>query len=231
MKQNKIPRNEYIRKPVGKTNPYKHDVDYVSAMGYRDDSPFNDRPYIDIHTPSGMIDMSNTGIPLMANGMYLPPYSGMYNMGTPHVREQKIPIAQNGRIKTPEGWEKEIRAVEKRIGDPSTWTLDSYKTLQDKLNEYKAWRENTAEGKAVVDYHNEPNEYVVPLPEQLKDPNMNYEKDLISKVLMNRNRDKDFVKRAYDVGAYPDSNMFTGLDTEDFGNRMSHKMSWGEDAS
>lgn len=98
MKQNKIPRNEYIRKPVGKTNPYKHDVDYVSAMGYRDDSPFNDRPYIDIHTPSGMIDMSNTGIPLMANGMYLPPYSGMYNMGTPYVREQKIPMAQNGRI-------------------------------------------------------------------------------------------------------------------------------------
>jgi hypothetical protein len=97
MKQNKIPRNEYIRKPVGKTNPYKHDVDYVSAMGYRDDSPFNDRPYIDIHTPSGMIDMSNTGIPLMANGMYLPPYSGMYNMGTPYVREQKIPMAQDGQ--------------------------------------------------------------------------------------------------------------------------------------
>ena len=231
MKQNKIPRNEYIRKPVGKTNPYKHDVDYVSAMGYRDDSPFNDRPYIDIHTPSGMIDMSNTGIPLMANGMYLPPYSGMHQFEPGIVREQKIPMAQNGRIKTPEGWEKEIRAVENKIGDPSTWTLDSYKTLQDKLNEYKAWRENTAEGKAVVDYHNEPNEYVVPLPEQLKDSNMNYEKDLISKVLMNRNRDKDFVKRAYDVGAYPNSNMFTGLDTEDFGNRMSHKMSWGEDES
>ena len=168
MKQNKIPRNEYIRKPVGKTNPYKHDVDYVSAMGYRDDSPFNDRPYIDIHTPSGMIDMSNTGIPLMANGMYLPPYSGMHQFEPGIVREQKIPMAQNGRIKTPEGWEKEIRAVENKIGDPSTWTLDSYKTLQDKLNEYKAWRENTAEGKAVVDYHNEPNEYVVPLPEHLR---------------------------------------------------------------
>lgn len=138
---------------------------------------------------------------------------------------------QDGGAQTPEEWEKQIRAVENKIGDPSTWTLDSYKTLQDKLNEYKAWRENTEKGKAVVDYHNEPNEYVVPLPDHLKDPNMNYEKDLISKVLMNRNRDKDFVKRAYDVGAYPDSNMFTGLDTEDFGNRMSHKMSWGEDDS
>jgi len=30
MKQNKIPRNEYIRKPVGKTNPYKHDVLYTN---------------------------------------------------------------------------------------------------------------------------------------------------------------------------------------------------------
>ncbi len=28
MKQNKIPRNEYIRKPVGKTDPYKDDVIY-----------------------------------------------------------------------------------------------------------------------------------------------------------------------------------------------------------
>ena len=94
MKQNKIPRNEYIRKPVGKTNPYKDDVDYISKMGYRDDSPFKNRAYIDIHTPSGMIDMSNTGIPLMANGVYLPPYSGMINMGTPNVRE--VPMAQDG---------------------------------------------------------------------------------------------------------------------------------------
>jgi hypothetical protein len=29
MKQNKIPRNEYIRKPVGKTNPYKEDTIYT----------------------------------------------------------------------------------------------------------------------------------------------------------------------------------------------------------
>lgn len=101
MKQNKVPKNEYIRKPVGKTNPYKHDVDYVSRMGYRDDSPFNDRPYIDIHTPSGMIDMSNTGIPLMANGMYLPPYSGMHQFEPGIVREQKIPMAQDGLQATP----------------------------------------------------------------------------------------------------------------------------------
>lgn len=57
------------------------------------------------------------------------------------------------------------------------------------------------------------------------------EGDLIAKVLMNRNRDKDFVKRAYDVGAYPDSNMFTMPDPDNFGSRMSHKMGWGEDES
>ena len=77
-------------------------------------------------------------------------------------------MAQDGRIKTPEGWEKEIRAVEKRIGDPKKWSQENYQELQDKLNEYKAWRENTPEGRAVVDYHNEPGEYEVPLPSHLK---------------------------------------------------------------
>jgi len=79
-----------------------------------------------------------------------------------------LPRAQNGRAQTPEEWGKEIRNVEHQIGNPSTWTLDSHKMLQDKLNEYKAWRENTPEGKAVIDYHNEPNEYVVPLPPHLQ---------------------------------------------------------------
>lgn len=70
------------------------DVDYVSKMGYRDDSPFNTRPYIDINTPNGLIDMSNTGIPLLANGQYLPPYSGMHQFDTDVVRE--IPLAEEG---------------------------------------------------------------------------------------------------------------------------------------
>ena len=81
--------------------------------------------------------------------------------------KKSLPV-KKGITKTPEEWKKEIRAVEKRIGDPSTWTLDSYKILQDKLNEYKAWRENTPEGKAVVDHHNEPGEYEVQLPSHLK---------------------------------------------------------------
>jgi len=57
------------------------------------------------------------------------------------------------------------------------------------------------------------------------------EGDLISKVIMNRNRDKDFVQRAYAVGEYPESNMFNVFDKEKFGEKNSHLMEWGEDDS
>ena len=57
------------------------------------------------------------------------------------------------------------------------------------------------------------------------------EGDLISKVIMNRNKDKDFVQRAYAVGEYPESNMFTRFDPNQFGQKNSHLMSWGEDKS
>ena len=66
----------------------------ISKMGYRDDSPYRDRSHIDIHTPDGSIDMSETGIPLWANGRILPPYSGTHQFDTNVVRE--IPIAQSG---------------------------------------------------------------------------------------------------------------------------------------
>jgi hypothetical protein len=57
------------------------------------------------------------------------------------------------------------------------------------------------------------------------------EGDLISKVIMNRNRDKDFVQRAYAVGEYPESNMFVQPDANEFGQKNSHLMGWGEDKS
>jgi len=82
--------------------------DDLSMMGYRDDSPYRERSSIDIHTPNGMIDMSQTGIPLMANGQYLPPYSGIHNMGTPYVREERM--AKYG------GWLDEYQ-VGGRFGD------------------------------------------------------------------------------------------------------------------
>lgn len=63
------------------------DVDYKSKMGYRDDSPYRDNPFINIYSEDGTIDMSNTGIPLIANGIYLPEYSGQYYMGTNLIKE------------------------------------------------------------------------------------------------------------------------------------------------
>ena len=55
------------------------------------------------------------------------------------------------------------------------------------------------------------------------------EGDIISNVLMNRNRDKDFVQRAYAVGQYPNSNMFQTSSPDEFGANQSHMMAWGED--
>jgi hypothetical protein len=78
------------KKQVSMPNPFGKDVDYVSQMGYRDDSPFKDRPYIDINTPNGTIDMSNTGVDLIANGRFLPKYSGTHQFDTNVVREERI---------------------------------------------------------------------------------------------------------------------------------------------
>ena len=95
---NKIPKNEYHKgKPGTKKNPYSKDkvvIDKKSELGYSDGSPYNNDPFIDINTPNGMIDMSNTGRALMANGRYLQPYSGLHQFDTNVVREQ--PIAQYG---------------------------------------------------------------------------------------------------------------------------------------
>jgi hypothetical protein len=59
-------------------------------LGYSDGSPYSSEPFIDINTPNGLIDMSNTGRPILANGVELAPYSGLHNMGTTNVRE--IPL-------------------------------------------------------------------------------------------------------------------------------------------
>ena len=45
-------------------------VDKKSIMGYRDDSQYRNEPFIDINTPTGFIDMSKTGMPLLANGQW-----------------------------------------------------------------------------------------------------------------------------------------------------------------
>jgi len=78
-------------------------------------------------------------------------------------------IKQNGGASSPEEWEQQIRSVESQIGNPADWTMDDYYLLQDKLNAYRDWRENTPEGQAVIDSHNEEGEYDIPLPEHLQD--------------------------------------------------------------
>lgn len=69
---------------------------------------------------------------------------------------------------TPEEWESEIRKIESQIGNPSKWTMDDYNLLQNKINEYKKWRETTPEGQAVNDTHNEEREYIVNMPPHLR---------------------------------------------------------------
>lgn len=71
-------------------------VDDKSKMGYRDDSPYRNEPFIDINTPTGIIDMSATGTPLYANGKLLEPYSGQHDMGTTQVREVPVQFAAGG---------------------------------------------------------------------------------------------------------------------------------------
>lgn len=39
--------------------------DLISILGYRDDSPFKSNPYLDIYTPNGVIDMSQTSMDLI----------------------------------------------------------------------------------------------------------------------------------------------------------------------
>jgi hypothetical protein len=151
-------------------------MDLISKLGYSRFSPYQNSPFLDIKSPNGLIDMSNTDIPLLGIGMQtgrkklLRPRSGTYSFpGDKVIREIKLPkIEFQYGGSTPQEWEKQIRDVEKEIGDPSKWTMKEYNKLQDILNQYKFWRQNTKEGKAVIDYSNEPNEYTVPLPMHLR---------------------------------------------------------------
>jgi hypothetical protein len=71
----------------------------VSRLGYQKGSPYRGRPYLDINTPNGLIDMSNTDIPLMAKDetgytKMLMPYSGMHKFRGNVVRE--TPMKKGG---------------------------------------------------------------------------------------------------------------------------------------
>jgi hypothetical protein len=92
-----------------------------------------------------------------------------YEYNTRDGMPSLFPKKQDGGPTSPEEWVQQIKDIERQIGNPSGWTLSDYNTLQNKLNEYKYWRENTPEGQAVIDSHNEEGEYDIPLPEHLQD--------------------------------------------------------------
>ena len=70
--------------------------EFISMMGFSDNSPLRNEDSLNIQTgPNGIIDMSNTGMPLMANGRYLPPYSGHHQFA-PNSNVTEIPLAQTG---------------------------------------------------------------------------------------------------------------------------------------
>lgn len=124
-KRNGIPKVNYHgnkeEKSLGsKKNP---NVANVSRQGYRDDSPYNTLPYIDIHTPSGRIDMSGTGIPLWANGRILPPYSGIHQFDTTQVKE--IPLAKKG------GWLEKYQGTK---GSSQTGSFINYNAALNQAN-------------------------------------------------------------------------------------------------
>ena len=72
-------------------------------------------------------------------------------------------------------------------------------------------------------------DYVDEFPQMQEGGVSPLEGNLISKVIMNRNKGVDFVDRAYALGANPGTPMFNVPDDEEFGSWMSHKMSTGED--
>lgn len=66
----------------------------ISKQGYKDNSPYKDRPYLDIETQDGIIDMNGVSVPLLANNVILQPNSGLHKFHNKNVRE--IPMAQKG---------------------------------------------------------------------------------------------------------------------------------------
>lgn len=70
-------------------------MDIKSLMGYQKGSPYRGRKQITINSPQGLIDMSNTDIPLFARdetGMekILPPYSGIHQFNGSKIIEKRM---------------------------------------------------------------------------------------------------------------------------------------------
>jgi len=103
-------------------------MDIISMLGYSNNSPFKGNPYLDIHTPNGLIDMSNTYMDLIGidnKGNKKKMKAGRknpYRFEGDIVRE--IPMAQRGLTFKPY-WENEEdrNAYRNRLKDISTQAL------------------------------------------------------------------------------------------------------------
>lgn len=93
----------------------------ISKMGYRDDSQYRNEPFIDIDTQgTGLVDMSNTGIDIDANGVKLKAYSGMH----------QVPVDEDGIV-------RESRLVNGGpLGEPDKPVNKKKKKVEDTLLKY-----------------------------------------------------------------------------------------------
>ena len=84
-----IVKRANFAKNASNWNKKRDGGDIVSTMGYRDDSPFRNSESLNIYSPEGVIDMSNVSKPIMANGQYLKPNSGL----------NQVPPSSSGYVK------------------------------------------------------------------------------------------------------------------------------------
>jgi len=116
----------------------------ISKQGYKDNSPYKDKPYLDIHTPSGIIDMTNVSIPLLANNVVLGPRSGLHKFDIDMVRE--IPLAQKGsEVTNPLNWsdEEAVSFYENNIGNKDLWgTAELYNPTPDRIRKTVNFKQN-----------------------------------------------------------------------------------------
>ena len=84
-----IVKRANFAKNASKWNKKRYGGDIVSTMGYKDDSPFRNSESLNIYSPEGVIDMTNVSRPIMANGQYLAPNSGL----------NQVPPSSSGYVK------------------------------------------------------------------------------------------------------------------------------------
>ena len=109
MKQNKIPRNEYIIKPKGKTNPYKHDVVYTNLGQWK-------YPGQVTKIPSNQITMQGVNYPVQGiddTGYSQMMYPGMdYTFPGQSVTEYPMARYGGGLPKAQDGFNKRLPDVQ-----------------------------------------------------------------------------------------------------------------------